>query len=118
MLTPHIYFLQCDKDPISGGCEETDHAFCPALTTFKENSPRISKHDWPKDLIHFKTIFARPNATEDDWIAKKNPDSVGDFILSNFCHDKRLPKVNDNLGIPGVLGSCTEIILDRSMVEG
>lgn len=93
MLTPHIYFLQCDKDPISGGCEETDHAFCPALTTFKENSPRISKHDWPKDLIHFKKIFARPNATEDDWIAKKNPDSVGDFILSNFCHDKRLPKL-------------------------
>ena len=93
MLTPHIYFLQCVKDPISADCKETDHAYCPALTTFKENSPRISKHDWPEDLIHFKKIFARPDATEDDWIAKKNPDSVGDFILSNFCHDKRLPKV-------------------------
>jgi len=83
-LTPYIYFRQC-QDGIS--CD------CPILTNLKNNIPRISKHDWPDELIHFKRIFARPDATDDDWIAKKNPDSVGDFVLSNFCHDRRLPKL-------------------------
>ena len=40
-----------------------------------------------------KKIFANPDIEEDNWQAKKNPDAVADFVTSNFCHQKILPKV-------------------------
>ena len=40
-----------------------------------------------------KKLFQTPDATEDNWKARANPDAVADYVISNYCHNKKLPKV-------------------------
>jgi hypothetical protein len=82
-VTNELYFRKCDAL-----CQP-----CPARDIFHKASPGITKHDWPNELIHMKKIFSNPDIEEDNWKGKKNPDAVADFVTSNFCHQKILPKV-------------------------
>lgn len=82
-VTDELYFQKCD-----GPCRT-----CPARDIYHKAAPGINKHDWPSELIYMKKIFANPDIEEDNWQAKKNPDAVADFVTSNFCHQKILPKL-------------------------
>ena len=63
------------------------------LKKLHDSTPRISKHDWPKNLLKIKHLFAKPDREEDDWLALKNPDAIGDYVHGTYCHTGRLPKV-------------------------
>jgi len=73
---------------------------CPTLKSLHDLTPRISRHDWPKDLLKIKHLFAKTDREEDDWLALKNPDAIGDYVHGTYCHFGRLPlqcsKVTDS----------------------
>ena len=79
-MTKHLYFAE-------------NAAPCSILKVLHDSTPRISKHDWPKNLLKIKHLFAKPDREEDDWLALKNPDAIGDYVHGTYCHTGRLPKV-------------------------
>jgi len=86
-VTKHLYFAE-------------NAAPCPILKVLHDLTPRISKHDWPKNLLKIKHLFAKPDREEDDWLALKNPDAIGDYVHGTYCHTGRLlkhcPKATDS----------------------
>ena len=67
---------------------------CPAIKLLKDAAPQIKEDDWSADLAYIKGIFQVPNSTDDNWTTKKNPESVADFVSTNYCQSNALPKVN------------------------
>ena len=66
---------------------------CPAIDLLKSVRPNITQEDWSPDLKYIQKLFQDPNTGEDNWEARKNPETVGDYIMSKYCHDSVLPKV-------------------------
>ena len=66
---------------------------CPAIDLLKSVRPNITERDWSSDLKYIQKLFEDPDSEEDNWESRKNPETVGDYIMSKYCHDSVLPKV-------------------------